>query len=84
MQIQRDTLLEDFKLLLKDFYIRICTPEQLKLEQRAQSKPKRYFNAKIEEEKADKKPEKRRKKQLPAGKGGKKRLIKSKSLSALS
>lgn len=83
MQIQRDTLLEDIKLLLKDFYIRICTPEQLKLEQRAQSKPKRYFNAKIEE-KADKKPEKRRKKQLPAGKGGKKRLIKSKSLSALS
>lgn len=98
VQVQRDTLLEDFKLLLKDFYLRICTPEQLKLEQRAQSKPKRYFNGKIEQQ--EEKPEKRKKQEqeqkpekgkkqkksapaLPA-KGAKKRLIKSKALSALS
>lgn len=59
VQVQRDTLLEDFKLLLKDFYLRICTPEQLKLEQRAHSKPKRYFNGKIEQQ--EEKPEKRKK-----------------------
>lgn len=118
VQVQRDTLLEDFKLLLKDFYLRICTPEQLKLEQRAHSKPKRYFNGKIEQQ--EEKPEKRKKQEqeekpekgkkqkpekgkkqkqeqkpekgkklkksapaLPA-KGAKKRLIKSKALSALS
>lgn len=59
VQVQRDTLLEDFKLLLKDFYLRICTPEQLKLEQRAHSKPKRYFNGKIDEQ--EEQPEKRKK-----------------------
>lgn len=81
VQVQRDTLLEDFKFLLKDYYLRICTPEQLKLEQRALSKPKRYFNAKIDEADIDK--PKRKKKQLPVGKGVKRRLIQSKALNAL-
>lgn len=44
VQVHRETLLEDFKLLLKDFYLRIATPEELKREQREHTQPKRYFN----------------------------------------
>ncbi|KAH8417147.1 hypothetical protein KR222_004756, partial [Zaprionus bogoriensis] len=95
VQVQRDTLLEDFKLLLKDFFLRICTPEEFKREQRQHNKPKRYFNGQIkqkaeaEEQSAEKPEKKRKKKQLPEGKdkgqgkGAKRRLLQSKSLSAL-
>ncbi|KAH8288604.1 hypothetical protein KR054_006082, partial [Drosophila jambulina] len=44
VQVLRETLLEDFKLLLKDFYLRISTPEELKREQREHQQPRRYFN----------------------------------------
>ncbi|KAL7730970.1 hypothetical protein ACLKA6_014201 [Drosophila palustris] len=82
VQVNKDTLLEDFKLLLKDFYLRICTPEELKREQREHSKPKRYFSGQPNEDK-EKPPKKKKKKQLPQPKLSKKQLIKSKSLSAL-
>ncbi|KAH8359720.1 hypothetical protein KR093_008614, partial [Drosophila rubida] len=79
VQVDRDTLLEDFKLLLKDFYLRFSTPEQLKREQRESSKPKRYFN-----EVSEKPPKKKKKVQEePTKKSSKKRLIKSKLLSPL-
>ncbi|KAH8418447.1 hypothetical protein KR009_004270, partial [Drosophila setifemur] len=48
VQVLKETLLEDFKLLLKDFYLRIATPEELKREQREHQQPKRYYNAKEE------------------------------------
>ncbi|ALC45900.1 Mat89Ba [Drosophila busckii] len=41
VQVKRETLLEDFKLLLKDFYLRVCTLEELALENRHH---KRYFS----------------------------------------
>ncbi|XP_017858430.1 PREDICTED: nucleolar protein 6 [Drosophila arizonae] len=83
VQVVRDTLVEDFKLLLKDFYLRICTPEQLKREQRSHNKPKRYFDDQGEPD-VDK-PQKKKKKKGPVIKPTdlKKRLKKSKSLSAL-
>ncbi|EDV93823.1 GH18079 [Drosophila grimshawi] len=82
VQVSRDILLEDFKLLLKDFYLRVCTPEQLKRERREHTEPKRYFNRPAEDDTS--KPQKKRKKQKNAPQtDSKKRLIKSKSLSAL-
>ncbi|KAH8326221.1 hypothetical protein KR067_003582, partial [Drosophila pandora] len=50
VQVNRETLLEDFKLLLKDFYLRIATPEELRREQREHQQPKRYFNNEKEKE----------------------------------
>lgn len=91
VQVLRETLLEDFKLLLKDFYLRISTPEELKREQREHQQPKRYFNAKDQPEKtsAGPKPNKRKvqsdeaKREKPVKK--RKQLIKSSSaLKALS
>ncbi|KAH8307533.1 hypothetical protein KR044_000288, partial [Drosophila immigrans] len=78
VQVDRDTLLEDFKLILKDFYLRITTTEELKREKRESSKPNRYFND------TSKKPLKMKKKvQAVQLKKSKKRLIKSKSLTVL-
>ncbi|XP_034112362.1 nucleolar protein 6 isoform X2 [Drosophila albomicans] len=77
VQVDRDTLIEDFKLLLKDFYLRVTTPEQLKRGQREHSKPKRYFNE------VNGKPSKKKKKVQIQPKSSRKRLLKSKLLSAL-
>lgn len=79
VQVERDTLIEDFKLLLKDFYLRVCTPEQLKREQREHNKPKRYFNGQGEAE--PEKPQKKKASTIPTN--AKKRLMKSKSMNAL-
>ncbi|XP_030572283.1 nucleolar protein 6 [Drosophila novamexicana] len=81
VQVERDTLIEDFKLLLKDFYLRVCTPEQLKREQREHNKPKRYFNGQGESE--PEKPQKKKKKASTIPTNAKKRLMKSKSMNAL-
>ncbi|KAI8044908.1 nucleolar protein 6 [Drosophila gunungcola] len=88
VQVLKETLIEDFKLLLKDFYLRIATPEELKREQREHQQPKRYFNAKQsqEEPKPQAKPKKqkvRKDTEQEAPPKKKKRLIKSSALKAL-
>ncbi|XP_068153194.1 nucleolar protein 6 [Drosophila tropicalis] len=92
VQVSRDTLLEDFKLLLKDFYARICTTEELKREQKQHTKPKRYFqmnpkqleNESIKPKKQIHKLTKAKAKTLNTKKlKGKKILLKSKPIKAL-
>ncbi|KAH8344265.1 hypothetical protein KR084_009047, partial [Drosophila pseudotakahashii] len=85
VQVLKETLLEDFKLLLKDFYLRIATPEELKREQRELQQPKRYFNANKKQEASSPKPKKQkvRKETEQEAPPKKKRLIKSSALKAL-
>ncbi|XP_016948963.1 nucleolar protein 6 [Drosophila biarmipes] len=85
VQVHKETLIEDFKLILKDFYLRFATPEELKREQHEHQKPKRYFNASQQKEESSPKPKKQKvqkdtKKEAPPKK---KRLIKSSALKAL-
>ncbi|XP_017076437.2 nucleolar protein 6 [Drosophila eugracilis] len=85
VQVLRETLVEDFKILLKDFYLRIATPEELKREQREHQQPKRYFNANQPQEPSSK-PKKHKAQKDSSEQGAppkKKRLIKSTSLKAL-
>ncbi|XP_001359465.3 nucleolar protein 6 [Drosophila pseudoobscura] len=86
VQVVRETLVEDFKVLLKDFYLRISTPEELKREQREHQNPKRYFNAKPQDNESCSKSKKRKlakaaKVQAPLKR---KSLIKSRPLKSLS
>ncbi|XP_017004505.2 nucleolar protein 6 [Drosophila takahashii] len=85
VQVLKETLLEDFKFLLKDFYLRIATPEELKREQREHQQPKRYFNANKEQEASSPKPKKQkvRKETEQEAPPKKKRLIKSSALKGL-
>ncbi|EDV49121.2 nucleolar protein 6 [Drosophila erecta] len=79
VQVSKETLLEEFKLLLKDFYLRIATPEELKREQREHQQPKRYFNTnQTEKSRPERKVRRDRKKEaLP------KRRIRRSALKAL-
>jgi len=85
VQVLKETLIEDFKLLLKDFYLRFATPEELKREQHEHQKPKRYFNASKQADESSTKPKKQnvQKDTEQEAPPKKKRLIKSSALKAL-
>ncbi|KAH8295120.1 hypothetical protein KR018_007548, partial [Drosophila ironensis] len=60
VQVLKETLVEDFKLLLKDFYLRIVTPEELIRQQKEHLAPKRNLNSNKKAEKTS--PKLKRKK----------------------